>query len=403
MKENNVELLAPAGDFEKLKWALMYGADAVYFGGQDFSLRANASNFNIDEIKEACDYAHNLGKKVYVTVNIVFHNDNFEGLDEYLLELEKAGVDALIASDLGCIMRIKEVIPNMEIHISTQASTMNYEAGLFYKQLGATRIVLARECSKEEIKNIIEKTGLETECFVHGAMCVGVSGRCVLSNYMTNRDSNRGGCSQICRWDFDLFDSNNKEIESETKFTMCSKDLSMIKHIPEMINIGIKSFKIEGRMRSIYYIASVVHTYRKVIDEYLNNKENYKFDSKYAEILNKVANRESVPQFFEKLPCVDEQYYLGRQEVSNQDFLGIVLDYDENTKTATIEQRNYFKLGDEVEIFGPNTETFKFKIEKIIDDENNNIDVARHPKQIIKINVPNKVSVNDIMRIKYCD
>jgi len=401
MKENKVELLAPAGDFEKLKWALMYGADAVYFGGQDYSLRANASNFNIDEIKQACDYAHRLGKKVYVTVNIVFHNDNFKGLDKYLLELEKAGVDALIASDLGCIMKIKEVIPNMEIHISTQASTMNHEAGLFYKSLGATRIVLARECSKEEIKNIIEKTGLETECFVHGAMCVGVSGRCVLSNYMTNRDSNRGGCSQICRWDFDLFDDNNCEVKSDAKFTMCSKDLSMIKHIPEMIDIGIKSFKIEGRMRSIYYIASVVHTYRKVINEYLMDKENYKFNPKYSEILNKIANRENVPQFFDKVPGVEEQYYLGRQEISNQDFLGIILEYDKENKMATIEQRNYFKLGDEVEIFGPKIETFNFKIEKIIDENNNNINVARHPKQIIKINVPYDVCINDIMRIKY--
>ena len=401
MKESKVELLAPAGDAEKLKWALMYGADAVYFGGQDFSLRANAANFNLNEIKEACDYAHSLGKKVYVTVNIVFHNDNFNGLDEYLKSLEKAGVDALIASDLGCIMKIKEVIPNMEIHISTQASTMNHESALFYKNLGAKRVVLARECSKNEIQNIIDKTGLDTECFIHGAMCVGVSGRCVLSNYMTNRDSNRGGCSQICRWDFNLYDSTNNEIESDTKFTMCSKDLSMIKYIPEMIDIGVKSFKIEGRMRSIYYIASIVHIYRKAIDEYLRDKENYKFNPRYAEILNKVANRESVPQFFDKTPGVNEQYYLGRQEVSNQDFLGIVLDYDQDSGVATIEQRNYFKLGDEVEIFGPSTETFTFSIEKIVDDNDNNIDVARHPKQVIKINVPNKVNVNDIMRIKY--
>ncbi|MBQ7140372.1 MAG: U32 family peptidase [Bacilli bacterium] len=399
MMENRVELLAPAGDLEKLKWALMYGADAVYIGGRDFSLRANATNFSIEEIREACLYAHKLNKKVYVTINIVFHNKDFKGLEEYILDIYKAGVDAVIVSDLGCIMKIKEVCPNIEIHLSTQASCMNKESAKFYKNLGIKRVVLARECSKDEIKNIIDETGIDTECFIHGAMCVGLSGRCVLSNYMTNRDSNRGGCSQICRWDFDLYDEDKNEIKNDTKFTMCSKDLSMLRYIEDMINIGIKSFKIEGRMRSIYYIATIVHTYRKVIDAILNKEE---FDIIEAErILRRVANRDNVPQFFDKKPGVNEQYYLGREEISNQDFLGIVLDYDEKNNIATIEQRNYFKLGDEVQIFGPNTKTITFKIEKIIDEENNLIDVARHPRQIIKINVSSKVSKNDIMRIKY--
>ena len=398
---NKVELLSPAGDLERLKWALMYGADAVYIGGKDFSLRANAKNFSIEEIKEACDYAHKLNKKVYVTINIVFHNKDYKGLEEYVKEIYEAGIDAVIVSDIGCINLIKDVCPNLEIHLSTQSSCMNKKSATFYKNLGIKRIVLARECSKEDIKDIILETNMDSECFIHGAMCVGLSGRCVLSNYMTNRDSNRGGCSQICRWDFDLFDSKKNEIKSDTKFTMCSKDLSMIEYIPEMIDIGIKSFKIEGRMRSIYYIASVVHVYRKLIDEYLSNKDNFKFNKNYQTILNRVANRENVAQFFHKKPDVNEQYYLGRFELSNQDFLGIVLDYDEKTKLATIEQRNYFKIGDEIEIFGPKTDDFKTKVTKIYDEENNLIDVARHPKQILKIKVDKKVKKHDIIRVPY--
>jgi len=397
--KDKIELLAPAGDLERLKWALHYGADAVYIGGRDFSLRANATNFSVDEIKEACSYAHKLNKKVYVTINIVFHNKDFNNLENYIKDLEKCGVDAVIVSDLGCINIIKNVCPNMEIHISTQASTMNHKSATFYKELGASRVVLARECNKNEIKNIIDKTGIDTECFIHGAMCVGLSGRCVLSNYMTNRDSNRGGCSQICRWDFNLYDNNLNEIKNDTKFTMCSKDLSMIKYIGDMIDIGIKSFKIEGRMRSIYYIATVVNTYRKAIDEY-TEKGTYDLN-KYQKILNRVANRDNIDQFFNTKPGVEIQYYLGRQELSNQDFLGLVLDYDKDTKLATIEQRNYFKLGDTVEIFGPNTEIKKIKIEKIIDEDNNEIDVARHPKQIVKIPIDFNVNKNDIIRVQY--
>lgn len=388
---NKVELLAPAGDLERLKWALMYGADAVYIGGKDFSLRANAKNFSIEDIKEACTYAHNLGKKIYVTVNIVFHNKDYEGLTTYIKDIYNAKVDGVIVSDLGCINIIKETCPNLEIHLSTQASCMNSKAVKFYKSLGIKRVVLARECSKEEIKNIIDETNMDTECFIHGAMCVGLSGRCVLSNYMTNRDSNRGGCSQICRWDFDLYNSKKEEIKSDTKFTMCSKDLSMIEFIPQMIDIGVKSFKIEGRMRSIYYIASVVHTYRKIIDEYLKDPVNFKFNKNYQNILNRVANRENVPQFFHRKPDVNEQYYLGRVEFSNQDFLGIVLDYDKETKIATIEQRNYFKIDDEIEVFGPNTEVFKFKVKEIFDEDNKPIDIARHPKQILKIYIDKNV------------
>lgn len=395
---NKVELLAPAGDLERLKWALMYGADAVYIGGKDYSLRANAKNFSIEDISEAVEFAHNLNKKVYVTMNIIYHNEDYKNIEEYIKKLDKLGVDAVIVSDIGCIKLIKEIAPNLEIHLSTQASCMNKLSGKFYKNLGVKRLVLAREANKADIKDIIEYNKIDVECFIHGAMCVGISGRCTLSNYMTNRDSNRGGCSQICRWNFDIYE-DNKKIESDTEFTMCSKDLQMIKYIKDMIDIGIKSFKIEGRMRSIYYVSTVLYVYRHVIDAYLKDKENFKLDNKYIKILSRVANRDNVPQFFDKPIGVEEQYYLGRQELSNQDFLGVVLDYKDSM--ITMEVRNYFKVLDEVEIFGPNTETFKIKIEELIDEDGNNIDVARHPKQILKIPCKNKVYPNDIIRVPY--
>ena len=263
-----IELLAPAGSLEKLKVAFHYGADACYIGGRDFSLRANATNFSIDEIKEACDIAHELGKKIYVTVNIVFHNEDVKELEEYLRSLEKAGVDAIIMSDPWLISFVKEKKINLELHMSTQASTLNYESVNFWKDLGVSRVVLARELHYSEIKDIIDKTGMEIETFVHGAMCSSYSGRCVLSNYFTNRDANRGGCAQVCRYCFDLYDDNKEKVESDTEFTMSTKDLSLISMLSKMIEIGIASLKIEGRMRSNYYIATVVSTYREAIDSY---------------------------------------------------------------------------------------------------------------------------------------
>ena len=394
-----IELLSPAGDIERLKLAYLYGADACYIGGRDFSLRANANNFSIEEIEEACNYAHNLGKKVYVTVNIVFQNEDFEGILDYLKELERIGVDALIISDPSVIKIIKDNNLKLNIHISTQFSSANTEVVKFFKDLGVERVVLARELSKEEIKKIIDETGVEIETFIHGAMCSSYSGRCILSNYFTNRDANRGGCAQICRWDFDLYE-DDKLIESDTKFTMACKDLSMIEHIPEMIDIGISSLKVEGRMRSNYYVATVINTYRNAIDDYYSNKLTEDKIKYYKKVLDKVANRDSVCQFFDKFPTEFEQYYLGRQEVSNQDFLGLVLDYDEENNMAIITQRNYFKKGDTVEVFGPNIETFSFVIGDMYDEDDNLIEIANHPEQIIKIKLDKKVYKNDIIRVK---
>ena len=324
-----IELLAPAGNLEKLKFAFMYGADACYIGGRDFSLRANAKNFSIEEMEEAVLYAHNLNKKIYVTVNIAFHNDNVDKLLEYLKELERIKVDAIIVSDTLVIDLVNKHKLNLKVHISTQASTLNVEAAKFWKNLGVERVVLARELSREEIKDIINEAGIEVECFIHGAMCSSYSGRCVLSNYFTNRDANRGGCAQICRWEFPLYDSNGNVTTSDTKFTASSKDLMMIDYIKDMIEIGVTSLKVEGRMRSNYYVATVINTYRCMIDDYYNNTLNDEKMNHYKKILERVANREAKVQFYDKMPSANEQYYLGRQEVSNQDFLGIVTDYDD--------------------------------------------------------------------------
>ena len=392
------ELLAPAGDLERLKVALNYGADAVYFGGTMFGLRANAINFTLDDIKEGTNYAHKLNKKVYVTVNIVLHNKELDGILEYLKELDKIGVDGIIVCD-PYIVELAHQNTNLNICISTQESTLNYEAVKFWKKEGVTRVVLGRETSKEDIIKIKKEVpDMEIETFIHGAMCASYSGRCVLSNYFTGRDANRGGCAQICRWTFDLLDENKKIIECNKKFTFQTKDLTMLKYIPEMIDIGIDSFKIEGRMRSIYYIASVVSTYRKVIDEYCNNKENYAYNLNYERILSSVANRDSITQFFNGKNDEECQYYNERKEISNQEFVAQVLDYDEETCLAKMEQRNNFKVGDTIEIFGPEIENIKLIVKEMYNEEMEKIEVAPHPLQVIYIKVPKSVYKNNLVR-----
>jgi len=398
--KKKIELLAPAGNLEKVRWAFLYGADAVYFGGQNYGLRANAQNLSVEEIKEACLYAHKLNKKVYVTVNIVFHDEDIDGLKEYLIALNNATVDAIIISDPLVIELAKEVIPNMEIHLSTQQNTLNYEACNYWYNEGVKRVVLGRESSKKDMLSILENSDIDLEVFIQGAMCVSYSGRCVLSNYFTNRDSNRGGCSQICRWNFDLYDEFKNKISTDNDFAITVKDLSMIPYIGELIDMGITSLKIEGRMRSIYYISTVLRVYRKVIDEYYENGSIEGMD-KYIYELNRCANRESLPQFYLSKPGVNEQYYSDRLEESNKDFLGVVLSYDDEKKEITLEERNYFKVGDEITIFGPNTEDISVKVEYMKDEKDNAIEVARHPKEIVKIPCNIKVYENDLIRVKF--
>lgn len=396
---NKIELLAPAGDLERLKVALLYGADAVYVGGNIFSLRANADNFSLDELSEGVRFAHGRGKKVYVTVNIVMHNKELSHILDYLLDLDRIGVDAIIASD-PAIIDLALSKTNLHVHLSTQACTINREAASFWKSVGVERIVLARESSQDDIVDILNNVPIEIECFIHGAMCSSYSGRCVLSNYLTNRDANRGGCSQICRWDFDLLDSNMNDIKGDKPFTFCTKDLSMLEYIPDMIDMGISSLKIEGRMRSLYYVATVVDIYRKAIDSYYSDKSSYVYNKKYEKVLARCANRDSVPQFFNGKYDSSCSYYNGRMEVSNQDFLGIVLSYD--GKFMTLEQRNYFKVGDCVEIFGPD-KLISFTISEMYDLDGNSLDVARHPKEIVKIPINYSVSKWDLMRKKIVD
>ena len=373
-----IELLSPAGDLERLKVTLLYGADAVYLGGKLYNLRANATNFSLEDLKEGCQFAHKLGKKVFLTLNIVFHNEDILGVNDYIRDVVEAGIDAFIVSDLAIIRYIKQHYPQVEVHLSTQASTMNYEAALFYKSMGVDRIVLARELSKDEIKEIIDKASIDIEVFIHGAMCTCVSGRCSLSNYVTNRDANRGGCSQVCRFAFTTDDGSN--------FTMASKDLNMARYVTELIEMNVTSMKVEGRMRSLYYLATVIGAYRKIIDNYYNHTLTDEVLNKQEKILDRVANREVSTHYYLKEADASDQYYTGRVDISNQDYLGQVIDYDRDKCLLQIKERNYFKVGDKVTLFTPRDE-MTFTVSKIYDDSYNLVDVARHPDNIYFIEI----------------
>lgn len=388
-----IELLSPAGDKERLKFALLYGADAVYLGGPKYGLRANAINFTYDELKDYVEYAHKLNKKIFVTVNIVFHNEELEGLEEYLEFLNDIKVDAIIVSDPVVIETVNNLGLDLELHLSTQASTLNSRAARHFINEGVKRVVLAREASKEDIIRIKDETGIDIECFIQGAMCTSFSGRCVLSNYATNRDSNRGGCAQVCRWSFDT--------ESGETFEMMPKDLNMITEIASMIDDGVNSFKIEGRMRSIYYIATVLHTYRRIFDKISTKTLTHEYINYATNIINRVANRESVSQFYRGLPSVNEQYYNGRKEESNQDFLGLIHECENGY--ITLEVRNHFKIGDTVQVFGPYMDDVEFIIEEILDEDGDNITVCNHPKEIVKIKCPFACDKNSMMRVKVFD
>lgn len=390
-----IELLAPAGDLEKLKIAFLYGADACYIGGKEYSLRANAKNFSIEEIKEACLFAHKLNKKIYVTVNMVFHNEDIEGLALYLKELKKANVDAIIVSDPLVLSVLKENNIPLEVHLSTQSSTTNIESVKYWMSQGVKRIVLARELSACEIKEIIEKTGCDIEVFLHGAMCTCYSGRCVLSNFITNRDSNRGGCAQVCRFTFDL------DKKRETDYSIATKDLNLSKYINDLIEMKVVSIKIEGRMRSAYYVATIISCYRKLIDAYYNNNSSESLVKEIQKKLDKVANRTSTTQYFKGNATEDDQYYIGRCEISNQDYLGIVIGYDKENKAIILEERNFFKKKDKVVIFTPEGDEHHLTLSSIYDEDMNELEQANHPKQIIKIKYDVEIPKNSMMRVNF--
>lgn len=403
---NNIELLAPAGDLEKLKMAIRYGADAVYLGGDSFGLRKSAKNFSIEQIEEGIIFAHERGKKVYITLNIVPHDEDMDGLEEYVTKLYELKTDAVIVSDPGMFSVIRRTVPNLPIHLSTQASVTNYETIMFWYHLGIRRIVLARELSLKEIQEMKEKLpeDLEIETFVHGAMCMSYSGRCLISNYMTGRDANRGDCAHGCRYKYNLVEEKRPgeyfpvyEDEDGT-FIMNSKDLCMIEHIPELVKSGIKSFKIEGRVKSSYYVATVIRAYRMAIDEYYKDPANYKYDDKWLKEIQKASHRDFTTGFYFGKPTHDAQVYTTSSYIRGYDFVGLILDYNDETKIATVEQRNRMFVGEKIEVFGPSKEYSTQIIEKMWDEEDNEIEVAPHPQQIVKILMTEPVNKMDMIR-----
>ena len=407
IKFKKPELLAPAGSLEKLKIAFEYGADAVYFGGEEFSLRAAAKNFSYEDMKEGVKIAHGLGKKIYCTVNIMPRNEELDRLPDFLKNLEEIGIDAVLVSDLGVLSMVKKH-SDLPIHISTQANTINYEACNMWESLGAERVVLARECSLKEIKEIRNNISkkLEIEVFIHGSMCISYSGRCLLSSYMTGRDSNRGLCTQSCRWNYALMEAKRPNqyfpIEEDSKGTyiMNSKDLCMIEYIPELMNAGISSLKIEGRNKSEYYVAIIIRAYRKAIDLFYKDPENYKLPSEIYNEVYKVSHREYYTGFFFDEPKSDGIIYNTNDHVREYDMVAIIQEYNEETQIALCKQRNKFVLGDVVEILSPDSSGESFVIEELYDEDGKVIESCPHPGMIFRLKIPFMVLRNSFIRKK---
>lgn len=398
------ELLAPAGNMEKLKMALLYGADAVYLGGKAFGLRAFGGNFTNEELQEAVDFAHKLGKKIYVTVNIFPHNSDIAKLPAYLTFLNEIKVDAILVADFGVFTLAKEYAPDVELHISTQANNTNWAAVNAWAELGASRVVLAREMSLEEIKEIREKCSVELEMFIHGAMCISYSGRCLMSNYLTGRDANRGSCAQPCRWNYALVEEKRPGqyfpvLEDERgTYIFNSKDMCLLPYLPDVIASGVDSLKIEGRMKSVHYAASVVKAYREAVDSYFAAPEQFEVKKEWVEELDKVSHRAYTTGFYYGRPTEKDQIYGTSSYTQTSDFVGLVLDYDEKTGFATVEQRNNMKVGQEIEIFQPHLAGYRQILQEMYNDEGEAIQVAPHPQQIVKIRMDKPVEPYGILR-----
>lgn len=393
--KKNIELLAPAGDLMKLKVALIYGADAVFIGGHKFSLRSRASNFTLDDIKEGCDFAHKLNKKVYVTCNIVMHQKDLSGLKDYLISLKEAGVDAIITSSLYMAMlAINEV--HLQAHISTQDSILNTSAIKYFSSLGIERVVLARECSLEDIKNICEQNITQIEVFIHGGMCSSYSGKCMLSNCMTNRDANRGGCAHSCRWKYDLYDGDSKLNKNNEYFSMASKDLNALQFIPDFIEMGVDSLKIEGRMKSLNYIACVCKAYRKCIDDYISGKE-LNFDT-YNDIIKYCENRETGTGFLKGNVTKTEQLFqLDNECRRSGEFVGIIISYDKETKIAKMILRNKITRDANYSVFSPYTNDTLIYIEEF-EVKGNKLESYSVANDIISFRCEKELHEFDIIR-----
>lgn len=400
-----VELLAPAGNMEKLKMAVLYGADAVYLAGEEYGLRTASDNFSFEEMKEGVEFAHQRGAKVYLTMNIIPHNDDLTNAAAFVKKAAQTGIDAVIVSDSGMFSIIKKTVPQLCIHVSTQASITNTESVNFWHSTGASRVVLARELSLDEIRQIHDgiSKDMEIEAFVHGAMCISYSGRCLLSNYMAGRDANKGDCAQPCRWKYHLMEEKRPgeyfpiQEDSRGTFIFNSKDLCMIRHIPELISSGISSLKIEGRVKSSFYVATVVKAYRDAIDAYYNNQQ-YVFEEKWYEEIAKVSNRSFTTGFFFNKPGPEDHNYGTSSYIRNYDFVGLVKGYDNDNKMVIIEQRNRFKIGDTIEVMPPKGAIFEFVVSQMFDGEGNSIHVAPHPQMEVRIPMP-PLPENAILRV----
>lgn len=398
---NKPEILAPAGNLEKLKTAIDFGADAVYLGGSKLNLRAFADNFTDAELSEGVNYAHSHGRKVYVTINVFPHNEDLEGLEDYLRNLSALNVDAILVSDSGIIMTAKETVPELEIHLSTQANNVNWKSAMFWYKQGVKRIVLARELSLMEIQSIRDKLpqDCELEAFVHGSMCISYSGRCLLSNYMTGRDSNRGACAQPCRYKYYLMEEKRPGqyfpvVEDEKgTYIMNSKDLCMIEHIPELVQCGINSLKIEGRMKSAYYVASVVKAYRQALDSYWDNPLEYKFNSKWLVDLSKASHRQYHTGFY--FGEENKQIYETSSYIRDYDIVGIVKSFEKGV--ATIEQRNKIFDGDEVEVLRPQGDNFTVKLTDLKNKDDKAISATPVAQMVYKAKCDKALIKNDLL------
>ena len=407
MNIKKTELLAPAGDLEKLKIAVLYGADAVYIGGEAYGLRAKAKNFDIDTMKEGIDFAHSHGVKVYVTANIYAHNADFEGMADYFREVERIGADALIISDPGVFSLAREVVPDMEIHISTQANNTNYRSANFWYNLGAKRVVIARELSLGEIKTMRNNIpdDMDIEAFIHGAMCISYSGRCLLSNYLSGRDANKGACAHPCRWKYHLVEETRPGeympvVENERgTYIYNSKDLCMIDHIPELIEAGIYSFKIEGRMKTPFYVGTVVKAYRQAIDDYMTDPALYESrKAYYIEEVSKASHRDYTTAFYFGKPDGNQQVYTNNSYIRDYDFIGMVMEDSDEDGFAVVMQRNKFEKGETIEVMPQKGDSWKMEVELMYNEDGEEVVSAPHPQQILKVKFPAPVKKFDMLR-----
>ncbi|MCU6715178.1 U32 family peptidase [Megasphaera butyrica] len=400
-----MELLAPAGNMDKLKMALLYGADAVYLGGKSFGLRAFSDNFSLEEMEEAVRYAHELGKKVHVTVNIFPHNADLNGLPEYLTSLRDIHVDAVLIADPGIFSLARQIVPDLPVHISTQANVTNWASAKFWHDAGAKRVVMAREVSLKDVKAIHDKVPVELEGFVHGAMCISYSGRCLLSNYFTeNRDSNRGQCVQCCRFKYNVVEEKRPGqyfpvLEDERgTYIFNSKDLCLLPYLPDLYDAGLCSLKIEGRMKSVHYVATVVKVYRQAIDAYERDPEHFRVLPEWIEELEKISHRPYTRGFSVSRPTEADQVYSHSSNTQTHEFIGLVRSYDAERKLAWIEQRNHFKVGQTVEFLQPKGKLIRCTISRILDEDGQDLDAARHAQQVVAVPVDEPLEAYSMMR-----